>query len=270
MYKLAVFDLDGTLLNSSHKVSDLTLDAINILKQNKVKIILATGRPNTAVKDIVNLLDIDDYIITCNGAVIGHPYKEKHIYQDIIPQNSVLKLLEMCEINNNQYLAYCNEGIISKDNERLRFLKKHNEMLKEDEKANFIYSDNIYEIANNYKINKILIIEKDKIEYKKLQEIIISIDSIQITQSSETFLDVGPIKNSKGIALKRLCEHMNIELNEVIAFGDQYNDISMLEIAGFSVAMGNAKDDVKRVVDYVTKTNDDEGIFHVITKILEF
>jgi len=270
MYKLAVFDLDGTLLNSNHKISEDTFDAICKLKDNGIKIVLATGRPNTAVKSLVNQLNIDDYIITCNGSVIGHPYKKEHLYQDIMPSADVLKILNMCESNNIQYLAYSIDGIISKENDRLMFLKKHNKLLKEDEKANFILSDDVEAIAYNIGINKILIIENDEEEYKKLQNVIKSIKSVQITQSSDTFLDIGPANNSKGIALKKLCNYLDIKLEEVIAFGDQYNDISMLEIVGFSVAMGNAKEDVKKITDYITKTNDDEGIAYVINNIIEF
>ena len=95
-------------------------------------------------------------------------------------------------------------------------------------------------------------------------------DKVEHTQSSKSYLDIGPLNNSKGNAVKLLCKDFGIKLDEVIAFGDQMNDISMIRIVGFGVAMGNAKDEVKEVARFVTLTNDENGVAYAInTEILK-
>lgn len=268
MYKLAIFDMDGTVLNSRHEISKENMQAINELEKSGVRIIIATGRPNELLKKYTNEMKVDDYVITCNGSVIGHPYKDDYLHQKTIDKDNVIKLIDMCEQNNYDYLVYTKDTIISKDNERLRFFMKFGETYKDEDKANIIQTEDADFIKNNFLPNKILILEKDPEKYKGLWEKIQDFTGIEYTQSWIGALDVSPIGETKGNAVRILCNHYDILQEEVIAFGDQLNDISMIKFAGLGIAMGNAEDKVKSVANYVTLTNDENGVADAIKKII--
>ena len=268
MYKLAVFDMDGTILNSKHKISKENMQAISNLEKSGVRIIIATGRPSELLKKYTNEMEIDDYVINCNGSVIGHPFKDDFLHQNTIDRENVIKLIDMCEENSYDYLVYTKDAVISKDNERLSLFKKIGESYKEEDKANIIQTEDADYIKNNFLPNKILILEKDPEKYKGLWKRIKGFRGIEYTQSWIGALDVSPIGDTKGNAVRILCEHYGILQEEVIAFGDQLNDVSMIKYAGLGIAMGNAEDEVKSVANYVTLTNDENGVADAIKKII--
>ena len=270
MYKLAVFDLDGTLLNSKHQVSKENLEAINMLRENNIKVVIATGRSNELLKPYVKALSITEDVITCNGTVIGHPSKEVMFYEDIVPKEQVRKALNMCLEYDHQFLVYTSKAILARENDWNIFIKEKNVLSNNSFNVNFIGIDNIDEIINNHNVNKILIIERNNDKYQQLSKRVESYIEVSHTQSAKAHVDIGPLNNSKGNAVKILCKHFDIKLEEVIAFGDQMNDISMISIVGFGVAMGNAIDKVKEIADFVTLTNDENGVAYAIkTQILK-
>lgn len=269
MYKLAIFDMDGTVLNSRHEISEENKKAMKELENSGVKVIIATGRPSELLKKYTNEMKTDDYTITCNGSVIGHPFKDDYLHHNTIDKDNVIKLIDMCEEFHYDYLVYTKDAVISKDNERLRLFKKVGESYREEDKATIIQTEDADFIKNNFLPNKILILEKDPIKYEELWEKIKEFNNIEYTQSWIGALDVSPIGDTKGNAVKILCEHYGILQEEVIAFGDQLNDVSMIEFAGMGVAMGNAEDEVKTVANYITDTNDNNGVAKAIYKFME-
>ena len=270
MYKLAVFDLDGTLLSSKHRVSSENLEAINLLRQNNIKVIIATGRSNELLKPYIKALNITENVITCNGTVIGHPDNDKMLYEDIVPKSEVRKALEMCLEYDHEFLVYTAKAILTRQTDWDNFLKEKDVKSNDDFNANFKIIDDIENIINNYNVNKVLIIERNKDKYIELTKRSNEFTKVSHTQSAQSYLDIGPLNNSKGNAIKILCKELGISLDEVIAFGDQMNDISMIRIVGFGVAMGNAKDKVKESADFVTLSNDENGVAYAIkTQIIK-
>lgn len=270
MYKLAVFDLDGTLLNNKHQISIENLEAINLLRQNNIKVVIATGRSNEIIKPFLKELNINDNVITCNGTVIGHPDNEVMLYEDIVPKTEVKKALEMCIKYGHQFLVYTSKSIISRMKDWNMFLEEKNVSNSDEYNTNIVITENIDDIINHYNVNKILIIERNEEKYLELSKRVSKYDKVAHTQSSKSYLDIGPLNNSKGKAVEILCNDFGFNLDEVIAFGDQMNDISMIGIVGFGVAMGNARNEVKEIADYVTLNNDENGVAHAIrTQILK-
>jgi len=174
----------------------------------------------------------------------------------------------MCEEYNYDYLVYTRDAVVSKDNERLRLFKKIGKSYREEDKAEIIQIEDADYIKNNYSPNKILIMEKDPAEYLKMQERIKEFKNIESAQSWFGALDISPLGDNKGNAVKKLCEHYNVLPEEVIAFGDNLNDISMIKYAGLGVAMGNAEEKLKIIADYVTDTNDNDGVAKAIYKFI--
>ena len=268
MYKLAVFDMDGTLLNNNHEISKENLKALDYLKEKGIKTVIATGRPSELLKKYTNELKMDEYVITCNGSVIGRPFSNDIIHENVIDKENVISIIDMCEEYNYDYLVYTKEAVISKDNARLRLFKKVGSNYKESDKANIIETEDSNYIKNNFKPNKILILESNPIKYKELWGKMSEFKNIEYTQSWLGALDVSPMGDTKGKAVEKLCKHYNILKEEVIAFGDQLNDLSMIEYAGMGVAMGNAEEEVKQVADYVTLSNNENGVAEAIKIII--
>ncbi len=267
MYKLAVFDLDGTLLKSDYSLSELHKKAVTELKNKGVKVVLASGRPNELMKEYVKELRLDTPVVSCNGSVIYNHETKETLYSKAIPKQIVTKIYQYAKDNEIDLLLYGTGFIASNFNERYRFFTKRNQELPVDVQGNFILVDGQEEEILSSDINKILFIEKDRETYFNLLDELSLYDSISVTRSKEEFIDIGPLDISKGEAVKKLALYYNLTSTQIIAFGDQYNDVPMLQYAGLGVAMGNAIEDVKKEANDVALSNQEDGIYHYLKKI---
>ncbi len=269
MYKLAVFDMDGTLLNSKGVVSEENIKALDYLKEKGVKTVIATGRPLELLKKYTIELEVDEYVISCNGSVIAHPFNGNVIHENVIDKDVVISIVEMCEENGYGYLLYTKDAVVSKDNERLRLFKRMGKDFPKEHLANIIETEDSNYIKNNYSPNKILITEKDPIKYEELKEKLSEYEGIEFSQSWRGALDVSPVGDNKGNAVKKLSEYFGILQEEIITFGDNLNDLSMIKFAGMGVAMSNGEDELKEVANYITSTNDENGVAKAIYKFIK-
>lgn len=269
MIKLAAFDMDGTLLNNNHEISDKNKEALKLLLKNNIKVVIATGRPNELVKEYIQDLNINEYVVTCNGSVIYNHFTKEFLYYSMIDQPTAKDVMSYLKSHEIDFLIYEKEFIAShNDTPRYLFFTERNKHLDEEIQAKFYRIDELDKTPEQLEINKILVIEEDPKKYADALLFLQSFSGISVTQSRNTFIDIGPLNNSKGNALKILGETYNIKANEIIAFGDQLNDVSMLEYAGIGVAMGNATDEVKKHSNQVARSNDDDGVFHKIIEML--
>ena len=269
MYKLAVFDMDGTLLNSSHVVSDENLKALDYLKEKGVRVIIATGRPSELLKKYTRELKIDEFVVNCNGSVIANPFTNDILHENVIDSDTVIELVDMCEKYGYGYLLYTRDAVVSKDNERLRLFKKLGVLYKVEDRAKIIETEDSEYIKFSFSPNKILITEKDPLKYSKLVDRVNKIESIEHAQSWQGALDISPVGDNKGNAIEKLCKYFGIAKEEVISFGDNLNDISMIKYAGMGVAMGNAEEKLKSIANYITDTNDNDGVAKAIYKFVK-
>lgn len=263
MIKLLAIDLDGTLLNSNHKISEENKQAIRKAQEQGVRVIIATGRPEQLCKTIVKQLNIKDDIIMSNGGVIGHPFKEDKVLSRTLDKKTVRIVIDYCNRNNIIYLIYTAEAIISKPNFRVGFFEDKNKNLPADEQVIF---KSIKDIEDIYSVepNKILIIEEKKQKLDQAKAFFMSMDQISIVQSQTTFIDVSPEKVSKGYALKAYAEYLKLDSSEVAAIGDHDNDVAMMEYAGTAIAMENATLDCLEAASHVTLSNNNNGVAHAI------
>jgi Cof subfamily protein (haloacid dehalogenase superfamily) len=269
MYKLAVFDMDGTLLNSNKEISKENLKALDYLKEKRIRIVIATGRPGELLKKYTNELMIDEFVVSCNGSVIAYPFKDEVLHENTIDKETVIKVVDMCEENNYGYLLYTNGAVVSKNNSRLRIYKKMFSASNKSYNPNLVELKDAADIKHNYSPNKILLTEDNPERFKEMVKKISKFKTIEYAQSWEGALDLSPIGDTKGRAVAKLCEYYGFKKDEVMAFGDNHNDISMIEYAGMGVAMGNAEDIVKQAANFVTFSNDEDGIAHAIYKFVK-
>lgn len=259
MIKMVIADMDGTLLNSELKISQRNLDAIELLRSKNIRFCVATGRPDQLMKEYVKPLKMEEPMIMYNGSVIGHPFLEDRLYENVLNKEDVKHIVEYCEQEDIICMVYTKDKIISKPNYRVAFFQERNKQLPIEAHSIFEDIQNIEDIVEQYNVQKILVIENDEVKYQKIKKMLEQYKQFTVATSQHGFIDINPKGSTKGNALNILAEYYQIELADVVAFGDQENDISMLETAGYGIAMGNASDHVKQFADEVTRSNDEDG-----------
>ncbi|KPU45145.1 putative phosphatase YwpJ [Oxobacter pfennigii] len=284
MYKLIVSDMDGTLLNSSGEISKENADAIKEAMKSGVEFAIVTGRPYVSAKSILKESGIKCSVIGCNGAQVadenGNIVKTHYINRDSL--NAIIKRAEKANI---YYHIYDDNYIYTKS--RFDLLKVLKNYSKSAVSSQFSIRKiirgikRLYFTEVNVKRNlaafaaskkggfyKIQVSSTDKEALAKFKESIKGIPHVDITSSNYYNVEVGVEGVTKGTALKELADLKGIKREEIIAMGDNYNDMPMLVYAGCGVAMDNAVDEVKAACSFHTKSNDDHGAAYAIQKLI--
>lgn len=264
-YKLVAIDMDGTLLNSKNQVTNRTRIAIEEAKKKGVYIVLSTGRILKSALSYSKILALNNPIIACNGAIIVDEFHNT-IYKKPIEMNLVKEIVNIGEEQN----IYCHFYDETRFYSRARVeevLEFYNEGSQETTIDVKIFKD-IEEITKSKDINiyKFLFIDDNKDKLQELRNKLNSLGNINISSSWANNVEAMSLNVSKGEAIKSLCHRLGVQPREVIAIGDSENDLSMLDFAGLGVSMGNGDTAVKKRADYITDTNDEDGVAKVIEK----
>lgn len=266
MYKAIFLDLDGTLLDDNKNVSEENKKAINMAENMGVSVCLCSGRQNEFVKKIQKKAGINSqYIISSNGCEIYDLKNNEVLFTANLESTLSKRLYEYCQLKNH---------LIRIDTVYGRFINNMNyeysgEIELSEDINKFLDENNVVQISVCTKTEE----EIDKvIEYlKPLNEDIKIENRFQTGNGIWSLWAINIInKNaSKGNAIYGLCKYLKIDIKDVIAMGDDLNDISMIKEVGLGIAMGNALDSVKEIADEVTKTNNENGVAEIInSKIL--
>lgn len=263
-YKIIVLDLDGTLTNSKKEISQPTLDALIDIQERGYKVVLASGRPTPGVVPLAKKVQLDKfggYILSYNGAKIIDCRTNEVIFQKTLPLEVISELYNAAD----KY----DVGIISYDTDNVIVGRDIDEYIELEAKINNIALkkvDNFIEYVN-YPVNKCLMTGEHEILLKVQENLKHKYNSLLSIYFSEPFfLEIMPQNVDKAQSLIRLLNTIGISSEEMVCCGDGFNDISMIEIAGLGVAMENAQEVVKQAADFITYSNDDDGILHVIKK----
>ncbi|GAA0240638.1 HAD family hydrolase [Metaclostridioides mangenotii] len=267
-YKLIVTDMDGTLLNRDQEMTSKNREAIDFAIENGVRVALASGRMYDSAKQHIEYLNMDIPIIACNGSLIKSS-NGTLIYSNKIDTGLCLKAVEVLEKYNVYYQCQHEDLLFCKDTDNKDSIYyKINEFMKTQTKV--VIEDDLKDSIINNDILKFTIIEENNTSILPvIKEELETIEGLKITSSWENNIEIMSEGVDKGQAIKMLCEHLNIDKSEIMAFGDNYNDIEMLEYAGLGVAMGNSNDDIKEIADYVTDTNEESGFANAIFKFMD-
>jgi Cof subfamily protein (haloacid dehalogenase superfamily) len=264
MYKLLVLDLDGTLTNKKKEITPHTLQVLKEAQQKGLKIVLASGRPTYGIVPLAEQLELKHfggYIMAFNGGLILDCATGETIYQNFLDPSVYPYLYEKGNTKDFKILSYKDEYIVSEDiaNEYVAYEARLNKMpLMQVE--NFLDVITFPEpkclIVGNPEILKDLEVEMRE----KLQ------NCMSVYRSEPFFLELLPLGIDKAKCLEKLLERMQIDRKNVIACGDGFNDLSMIEYAGLGVAMANAQQVVKNAADYITLSNEEDGVAAVVEK----
>lgn len=266
-YKLIFCDLDETLLDKNRNIPKKNIDAIQKAKHEYgVKFVCATGRHFSTTMEIVKKLGLYDeeneYVCSLNGAIITENKKNRILHTTYLDPNTTAKLIQFGLDHNVCIELYTNK------NTYIYNLNDDERRLVHDFELDFIeVLDNRYDYLENEHVLK-LVYESSDFEYIQSLESQMSdvLDDVIPSYSSNRYMELFSKDTSKGIALKWLADYLNIDIKDTIAIGDHFNDVAMLEVAGLSVAAQNAQDGVKKLCDYVTDANNNEG---VVCEVLE-
>ncbi|MEC5422889.1 Cof-type HAD-IIB family hydrolase [Virgibacillus sp. C22-A2] len=238
--KLIALDMDGTLLNDDHEVSNHTQEVIAKALENDVHVVLSTGRWLDSCYPYAELLKLTSYLVTANGGEVWTVEKEL-LEQHLLGAEKVEKMWNIGEgIGVNMWM---------------------------------ISTDGVYrgERPNNFYEHKWLKFGCDSLDQAKLDKMVEElsyIKGLELTNSLPTNIEANPEGVSKASALKKVCQEIGITMNEVMAVGDSLNDIKMIQEAGVGVAMGNAQEAIKNVADHITDTNNNDGVAKAIEQFV--
>lgn len=256
--KIAFFDIDGTLTNNKKEVLSSTIDALNKASELGIKLVLCSGRSNEYLLKYVSFFNNIDYLISSNGARIYDIKNNKNIFTNILNSEDIVDIYnytnkkELCLTITSDILAHINNytPITNED----VYMRRINNI--ED-----IIDNNLYQfIVVNNNLDKMINLENYLKNKNNLKLINYSLSYLKKEKSDYYFFDIVSIDVSKGNAINKLLEYTNIDKEESICFGDSVNDLDMFKSCGVRVAMGNAIDELKKESDFITNSNENNGI----------
>lgn len=265
-YKLLAFDIDGTLTNSDKVITPATREAIFKAMDTGCRVAIASGRPVQGIVKIaeeLKLSEYDGYILALNGGKVIS-CRDGGVLHDVkIPMEYYEEIYKLSEKYKTTLITYEGNDVIT-ENLASRYIDVEAGINGLGKKK----VDNLLKRLT-FEVNKFLMLEEgdylaevEKRVYEQLH------DRLDVYRSEPFFLEILPKGINKAAALEKLTEVTGIKREEIMAFGDGYNDLSMIRYAGFGVAMGNARDTVIENADYIAKSNDEDGIAEVLEKFV--
>lgn len=266
-YKLLVLDVDGTLLNDEREISKRTLAALLKVQQMGVRIVLASGRPTYGLMPLAKTLELGNYggfVLSYNGCQIIKAQNGEILFERRINPEMLPYLEKKARKNGFTIFTYHDDTLItdSPDNEYIKneALLNNLKIIREDE----------FSTAIDFAPCKCMLVsDKEKaligLEQHWEKRLAGTLDAFR---SEPYFLEVVPCGVNKANTLGALLEHLGVTREEVIAVGDGVCDVTMLQLAGMGVAMGHSQDSVKVCADYVTASNEEDGVALAVEKLI--
>ena len=240
MYKLIALDMDGTLLNEEKIVTERTKKAIQAARDKGVTVVLATGRPIDGVTRYLEELDMytdNDYVLSYNGGLV---------------------------LKTKSREVVCKMGLIGEDVHYLYDLSK-----KLGVNNITIQEINFENIKNDESYIKVMMIDEPEILQNAVDNLPKEVfEKYTVVRSTPYFLEFLNKEVNKGVGVELLAKHLGVKREEVITMGDAGNDLHMIEYAGMGIAMGNAFEEVKKAANYITDSNNEDGVATAIEKFV--
>ena len=249
--KAVFFDVDGTLVSfKTHKIPESTIEALHKLQENEIKVVVSTGRAKQNIDFLKPYFTFDAYIAS-NGQNCFT--KEESIYRRAFREDEIAKLLEFLSENHfpcqfvgeeHMYINYINDVV-----------RLHHELtnltLPEVQPLDMVAAGEIFQIVAY-------------LTKETEQQLLNKFDFISAERAMPTCLDVTPTGGGKAVGIEKIMHFYGWNLSQAMAFGDGYNDLSMIRAARVGIAMGNAVDPLKECANYITDSVDEDGVYHAL------
>ncbi|MFM2480393.1 sugar-phosphatase [Celerinatantimonas sp. YJH-8] len=266
MYRLIALDIDGTILNSDKQISPRTIAAIQAASQAGVHVVLASGRPLDGILmhlETLGLTSEDQYVVSYNGGLVQRISDGKVLCSQLLHGSDTKKLGRLAQqLGVHTHAFSLSKGLITPQVSRYT---EHEAFMNDIPWTTFDYES----LDDDEPIMKVMLIDEPDI----LEDAISKIperyyQDYTILRSSPFFLEFMNIHTNKGAGVAALADYLSIPSQQVICIGDAGNDHHMIRWAGLGVAMGNADPQTQALADYVTLSNDQDGVAHVIEKFV--
>lgn len=268
--KLVAVDLDGTLLNKEGRVSEENAWALKEFDRQGGTVALATGRSIQSAKEVFETLNLSGYTLASNGAYVAKI--ENGEIKEVLKSYTILPDTVKTALSLAMKTEVTVVASRATQDDRIYFAQDKNEVnspyyaqfnLKESK------ADDLWEELEKEAISYFKLAFTDK-DTSKLVKLRAQLERKQINSSysDKYWLEVMAEGVNKGAALNFLTSHLSIELSDVLAFGDQENDLEMLTLSGNSIAMENAAPAVKKIADQLTKSNEESGVAFILKEYL--
>ncbi len=289
MYKFVAIDLDGTLLNSYGEVSEDTKKVLLKAKSQGIEIVLSSGRPISSTESLARELRIDNYLISGNGAAVYDIKNQKLIWDRFLSKEQVLNIAKLCEENSFFYNVYTEDEVIANSlNYNVLFYHKENLKKVEEKRTHINVVQNIAEYieeSGKNKFLKITVCDESQFIFNSIMKRLKLIDGIDVLETEymsrkkiksgtedvniQYFYTEVTNKNvNKWSAIEFLIKKLNINKEEVVAIGDNMNDIEMIQNAGLGIAMGNSNPKMKKIANEIVADNNSEGVLEAFNKFI--
>ena len=263
MYKLVVIDLDNTLLNNEHKISEKNKEIVQKVRSKGLEVIIATGRMYISAKPFLKDLSLENSAIVYNGAMVKDVETDKTIYHKPINKKYAKEIIKDVKEEGLHINLYQDDKL---------YVDKDNKYTKRYEEISGIKAEKVDDLSELKLVapTKLLIIEDNPELHSYYQKYLDNKygDIITVTESKKYFIEIGSKGVNKGKTLQKLIKEKGIDRNEIIAIGDSYNDIEMLSYAGTGIAMENAPEEIKKKADLVAPHNEEDGVAVILDKLI--
>lgn len=266
-YKMVAVDLDGTLLNSDKVIPDENAEALYQLKKNGIKVVFSTGRIIESAMSYAHAIDFEPDYVTANGATIAYGDTFEHLP---IAYNDVMGYARDCEKLGVGY------NIITEDHtyyyQTYKFYDTYyydNPMVRNSQIISKSLFETIGEVEESLKKESIIKMDFYTQDLQRFETLWKSLDHSEynIIRPETDYIELMHRHASKGNSINKVAKGQQIDIKEIITIGDSGNDLSMFAQCGLSIAMGNARDDIKKATMMTTDTNDNAGVAKAMRKL---
>ena len=265
-YKIIALDLDGTLTNDAKEVTPKTREALLNAQQEGVVIVLASGRPTYGIKPVADCLELNQrggYMLSYNGGQIIECKSGEVIYSKYLPDDVIPVLYSYARSHGHALLGYVGDEIVTE--------MPWDEYVKEESRINRMavrHVDNLLTSLERHPTKLLMTGDPAKMIAAEEELSRLVGGRMDVFRSAPFFIELVPQGIDKAQSLLRLLSRLNLTQQDLMAFGDGYNDLSMLKLAGLGVAMANAAPEVRADADWVTLSNEDDVVAHALDRWL--
>ena len=260
--QLVAIDLDGTLLDKEHQLSEGNRKAVMELAESGVIVVLASGRMYATILPFAQMMRLESPIISYNGAMVKDMKTGELVCHTPIPSSIAKEIIEYC-VQRGLHLNFYNNDVL--------YVRELNRWSKLYDTRTGATSHLVGDMRffDGKKPTKLQIVDAPENIDSLFTEFCNWLqDRLYITKTQPEYLEFMNPKVSKGRALTEAANKLGIPRENIVAFGDGYNDVSLMEAAGFSIAMGNSVNEILACASYVTDTNEENGVATAIRKLL--
>jgi len=264
-YKLLAVDLDDTMLNSQLMIPEASRRAVEQARQAGVRVTLATGRMFCSALPFARELGVEEYLMTYQGALVKHAVTGDVLFHRPVPFALALQVIELV----NRYGYHIN--IYLDDVPYIARQTKESELYTSISRIPMeeVGDLELFLQERAQDPTKIVVVTREELIDRLLAEVRSVLGSqLHISKSKPHFLEFSHRLGNKGDALEAIAKYYGVAREEIIAVGDSYNDLEMLDYAGLGVAVGNARPEIQARADYVSVSNDECGVAEVVDKFI--